>query len=414
MLEHLDTLIAFSVVMAVVSLMITTLTQMLSAVLGLRGTVLLDGLGDLLKTAHPDLAKDAGPLANQILRHPLISSSMMMGPKMDAWMKGMPAMARNMVSRWQLATAIHPEELVSALQVIANDDSPANARMREAAKTILARVDPEASSKIAALASRVAKIENLNLLADQGAQHIRQIVETAQGAVGGFETWFDSAMDRTSQRFAIRMRAWTVVFSVLAALFMQLDTFRLLDQLSTDAELRAQLVSSAASLTEQANEILGRTGDSAPSAYTDAMKEMAPQFPKSEALLDPPRFSTREDAEVWLRGQIPAEQKPETVVLEYRRLVTEKLKHTIYQLGEQANGLRARMEQTRLRIVPDPYPDFKTFIAGMAPFSRHFWGIVISAALLSLGAPFWFNMLKRLASLRPIVAAKQDSQKASA
>ena len=414
MLEHLDTLIAFSVVMAVVSLAITTLTQMLSAVLGLRGSGLLDGVTELLKTAHPDVEKDADALAKQILTHPLISSSMMMGPKMDRWMKGMPTMARNMVARWQLATAIHPEELVKALRLIASDTSGQQPRVAQAAAKIIARMDPDATGKIAALAAKVSKTENLNLMADQGAQYIKQIVETAQGAMAGFETWFDSAMDRTSQRFAVRMRAWTVAFSILAALFMQLDTFRLLDQLSTDAELRAELVSSAASLTEQANEILGRTGDAAPSAYTDAMKEMGPRFPESEAFLEPPRFPTREDAEAWLRAQIPEDRKPETEVLEYRRLVTEKLKHTIYQLGEQANGLREEISQTRLRIVPDPYPDFKSFVSGMAPFSRHFWGILISAALLSLGAPFWFNVLKRLSSLRPIVAAKQDNPQASA
>lgn len=411
MLEHLDTLIAFSVVMAVVSLMITTLTQMLSAVLGLRGTVLLDGLSELFKTAHPELADDAGALAKHILKHPLISSSMMMGPGMEARMRAMPAWARSLVSRWQLATAIHPEELVRALHLIAADENPANARLREAAKTIVAKIDPDATAKIAGLAARVAKIENLNLLADQGAQHIRQIVETAQEAVGGLQGWFDSAMDRTSQRFAVRMRAWTVVFSILAALFLQLDTFRLLDQLSSDAELRARLVSSAASLTEKANDILGRTGDAAPSAYSDAMKEMAPQFPKSEAFVEPPRFLTREDAEVWLRAQIPEDQKPEPIVLEYRRLVTEKLKHTIYQLGEQANGLREEIGQTHLRILPDPYPGLADFLASLAPFNRRFWGILFSAALLSLGAPFWFNAIKGLASLRPIVAAKQDAGK---
>jgi hypothetical protein len=33
---------------------------------------------------------------------------------------------------------------------------------------------------------------------------------------------------------------------------------------------------------------------------------------------------------------------------------------------------------------------------------------------VALGTPFWFNLLKGLSSLRPIVAAKQDSQQASA
>jgi hypothetical protein len=36
-------------------------------------------------------------------------------------------------------------------------------------------------------------------------------------------------------------------------------------------------------------------------------------------------------------------------------------------------------------------------------------GVLATAALLSLGAPFWFNMLKQLTNLRPILANKQDA-----
>lgn len=38
------------------------------------------------------------------------------------------------------------------------------------------------------------------------------------------------------------------------------------------------------------------------------------------------------------------------------------------------------------------------------PWFGHFWGMVITAALLTLGAPFWFNLLKNLMNLRPAVA----------
>jgi hypothetical protein len=34
--------------------------------------------------------------------------------------------------------------------------------------------------------------------------------------------------------------------------------------------------------------------------------------------------------------------------------------------------------------------------------------VLISAIHLSLGAPFWFNALRQLANLRPILAGKVD------
>jgi hypothetical protein len=35
---------------------------------------------------------------------------------------------------------------------------------------------------------------------------------------------------------------------------------------------------------------------------------------------------------------------------------------------------------------------------------------VVSVALLSLGAPFWFNVLKNLSNLRPVLAKKQQEE----
>jgi hypothetical protein len=36
--------------------------------------------------------------------------------------------------------------------------------------------------------------------------------------------------------------------------------------------------------------------------------------------------------------------------------------------------------------------------------TQHLWGILFSVGLLSLGAPFWYNSLKNLTSLRSTVA----------
>ena len=39
---------------------------------------------------------------------------------------------------------------------------------------------------------------------------------------------------------------------------------------------------------------------------------------------------------------------------------------------------------------------------------QHLLGLLASAALLSLGAPFWFNILKSLTNLRPLLAQEVD------
>ena len=37
--------------------------------------------------------------------------------------------------------------------------------------------------------------------------------------------------------------------------------------------------------------------------------------------------------------------------------------------------------------------------------------MLLCAALLSLGAPFWFRMLQALTALRSVIARKEDAQK---
>jgi hypothetical protein len=48
------------------------------------------------------------------------------------------------------------------------------------------------------------------------------------------------------------------------------------------------------------------------------------------------------------------------------------------------------------------------------PSLRDVLGVIVTAALLSLGAPFWFNSLKYMTNLRPIVAAKEDDERRQA
>src|SRR5215831_10593403 len=78
MFEKLDTLIAFAVVMLGLSMIITILTQMLSAFLSLRGSNLLWGVETLFKQLAPNLVAQGilpKELAQEFLAHGLVSDS---------------------------------------------------------------------------------------------------------------------------------------------------------------------------------------------------------------------------------------------------------------------------------------------------------------------------------------------------
>jgi hypothetical protein len=77
MLNTLDTVIAFAVIMTVVSLLITILVQMVSAALSLRGKNLANALALTFQTIDPRIGEHAHSLAAQILRDPIFSDSIL-------------------------------------------------------------------------------------------------------------------------------------------------------------------------------------------------------------------------------------------------------------------------------------------------------------------------------------------------
>src|SRR5436305_4817008 len=99
MLGSLDILIGFVVVMLVVSMAVTIITQVLISLLfNLRGKSLHEGLSHLLALMDQGLSRDqAAQIADHILRNPLVGTAPLVG------------------SNFRLASVIHREELTKLL-----------------------------------------------------------------------------------------------------------------------------------------------------------------------------------------------------------------------------------------------------------------------------------------------------------
>src|ERR1041385_2201540 len=76
MLNTIDTVIAFAVIMTVLSLLITILVQMASSAFSLRGKNLANALALTSQTIDPKIGDYAHSLAAQILRDPIFSDSL--------------------------------------------------------------------------------------------------------------------------------------------------------------------------------------------------------------------------------------------------------------------------------------------------------------------------------------------------
>jgi hypothetical protein len=421
-LEHFDSIFAFVVVIAGVSLLVTTLTQMVAALFGLRGMHLLWGIKTLLSSLDPNLTPHAEKIGSEVLHHPLISDSTFstLGSKKEGAIAPLRRLLDRFLGRWKLASAIRKEELIRILTLLANPPPPAKPEAPAATRpensatpagdwqsalaTALNRSAPQAARVLQLAAPEMRKL----FPGDPAkADRIMARMISATGDLStNVEQWFESVMDRVSQRFALHMRLWTVLFSFLVAFALHLDAFALFRQVSTDSELRARLVASADALSQKADEIITTTPTNAPAAvYVQAMRQLLAVHANELTNIPPPAgIFDLASGRRWLTDQLIAKNITNTApwLEEYEVLVPGA------KLTVAADNFRSLLnDKLKFQIVPDPYPGISSF---WKPSWLHFWGTLASAALLSLGAPFWFNMLKTLSNLRPILANKQDKK----
>ena len=86
---------------------------------------------------------------------------------------------------------------------------------------------------------------------------------------------------------------------------------------------------------------------------------------------------------------------------------------SIEQLQKEAGDIRQRLSVAQYQLDIPSFSEQKQFFADIRKRKQQLFGILIGAALLSLGSPFWFNALKRMLSLRTSVADAIDKEKKS-
>jgi len=453
MLNTLDTVIAFAVIMTVLSLLITIVVQMASAALSLRGKNLANALALTFQTIDPKLQKQAHSLTAQILRDPIFSDSIWRVK--DRQLKGNAATqaqakveraeknlrlaekrlaavkpsdvaaitqataardhASNMLERARQELK-HAEktEKVENLQVTPNRDEPWGvfSKLRDATalgsairpgeiyrmvhefadltKTEAAVRDvcPEAVEAAKSLLACLAKPDQpaeesrakLRLIAQVAnsfpAQQQQTIVDSLENlgatverattlAYDRFQRWFGSAQDRAEQWFQTHVRVVTIICSICAAFVLQLDTAEIFRQLRAEPKLAEALVKAAPGVVQKVGEVAEPSPTPASGAHEQDRKKIFTDLQKDleEAGFDivPRPFFGR-----WNKDATPT--------------------------------------WARAAYVPRP----------VALVLAHLVGILATAGLLALGAPFWFNLLKNLMSLRPALATLIEKRPTSA
>jgi hypothetical protein len=301
---------------------------------------------------------------------------------------------------------VTPTELLDILRQISKpgEDGKTDEWQQKLAATLTAH-DQQVSGRMQQAAEKIAalppdSIKNIDQVAPQVAAQIRR-------ATGDLERWFDSMMARVSQRFATRMRLVTVAFSVILAFALHLDALALFKDIDTNAQLKAALLTSMDGMIKRGDAILSNTLADPYTVAAVRVRDETPELKKLAGIV--PKFKTSDAGVEWIAANIQDPQQRAILTARYEALAQEELKASVMKLGVEAKAIRETLEASGIRLIPDAshsWLDVKHLT------QMHLLGVLAAAALLSLGAPFWFQTLKTAASLRPIVATKAQEQQA--
>jgi hypothetical protein len=115
----------------------------------------------------------------------------------------------------------------------------------------------------------------------------------------------------------------------------------------------------------------------------------------SKVLVSTAGFASREDAVDWLRASLNSNPAVDNLVANYEQAVNAQLVSDTDKLLDHSASMRHDFGRSELALVPEKWMGWK-------PAGNEWPGLLVAVALLSLCAPICFNLLKAVASLRPV------------
>ena len=119
----------------------------------------------------------------------------------------------------------------------------------------------------------------------------------------------------------------------------------------------------------------------------------------AKALEARPGFASREDAVLWLRSTLDGDPATENLAATYEQEVNNDLAGDADKLIDHSASIKRELARTEFQLFPEKSQ-------GWPPNERELPGLLISVVLLCLGAPLCYNLLKAIASLRPLPTVK--------
>jgi hypothetical protein len=230
-------------------------------------------------------------------------------------------------------------------------------------------------------------------ISEQTLIYLKSIWADADGDITRFkrylENWFNETMDRASDWYKKHTQFILFFVGLTIAIVFNVDTIKIVDKLEKDPKLREQLVQQA---------------DAFAKAHPDLDKEIAAQ--KAQITLLTTQIA---------KGNLPESGIDSLKNMELNASLSlsqhEELKATSDTLLRHATLLIKNDLNDVHHSLGLEWETYECKSCMIICIVKSLFGWIITALALSLGAPFWFDLLNKLMKLRGAVATPTSDDK---
>jgi len=249
------------------------------------------------------------------------------------------------------------------------------------------------------LKNKKAKWEDIKISEDT-SDYLDSIWVDAQGDIDKFKThledWYNETMERASGWYKQYTQVILLMIGFTIALVFNVDTIQIVHKLEKDPVLREQLVTQA---------------DAFVKAHPNLVEELNTEKKKNEVLLVSIRDTTKKTGKLDSLNKV-ADQKYAALKSQRDTLFSQASKLVKEDLGKINNALALGWGNYG---NAGSWKEKITFVLRSSfTNSVKFLGLLLTAIAISLGAPFWFDLLNKLVKLRGAIKGDADKNKPDA
>lgn len=237
------------------------------------------------------------------------------------------------------------------------------------------------------------------------------------------ENWFNDTMERSTGWFKQTTQIVLLFIGFILVINFNVDSIAIIKKLSTDKDARDQMVKLATEYTEK-NPTLP---DSGSKAGNDSVEQRTADSVRAEEL---------KEVKQSLENEIANSQSvlgsswnlPDSVVYHTVKMDSVQKDSVMFPVGNSGGFIMLHKtvdaERINRQFRKIDFSNVKdgdkmkikqfSYKLGAVFFGGHFWGYLLTVLALSLGAPFWFDLLNKLVKLRTGKQVADDSNAAAA